>query len=149
MADEFDELEKEILDSMKKIYSETVIDHAMNPRNTVQIRDPDGFGSTTSACGETMEIRLRAKDGKIADASFWTNGCSTTIACGSMASELMKGQDVSQALAISQGDILEALDGLPEGNHHCAALAATAVKAAIMDYIAMQKEPWKKAYRKC
>jgi len=149
MADEFDELEKEILDSMKKIYSETVIDHAMSPRNTVQIPNPDGFGSTTSACGETMEIRLRAKDGKIADASFWTNGCSTTIACGSMASELMKGQDVSQALAISQGDILEALDGLPEGNHHCATLAATAVKAAIMDYIAMQKEPWKKAYRKC
>jgi len=66
-----------------------------------------------------------------------------------MASELVKGQDISQALAISQNDILEGLDGLPEGNHHCAALAAAAVKAAAMDYIAMQKEPWKKAYRKC
>jgi nitrogen fixation protein NifU and related proteins len=149
MADEFDELEKEILETMRKIYSETVIDHAMNPRNTAQIPNPDGFGSTASDCGETMEIRLRVKDGKIADASFWTNGCSTTVACGSMTSELIKGQDVSQALAISQNDILEAIDGLPEGNQHCAALAAAAVKAAVMDCIAMQKEPWKKVYRKC
>jgi nitrogen fixation NifU-like protein len=96
-----------------------------------------------------MEMRLKAKDGKITDAAFWTNGCSTTVACGSMASELIKGEDVSQALAISQNDILEALGGLPEGNHHCALLAANAVKAAVLDYIAIRKEPWKKAYRKC
>jgi len=149
MADKFDELEKEILEAMRKIYSETVIDHAMNPRNTAQIQNPDGFCFTASACGETMEIRLKTKDGKIADASFWTNGCSATVACGSMASELVKGQDISQALAIGQKDILEALNGLPKGNHHCAALAAAAVKAAVMDYLAMRKEPWKKAYRKC
>jgi nitrogen fixation NifU-like protein len=149
MPDEFDELEKEILESMKKIYSETVIDHAMSPHNTDNIPNPDGFGSTTSACGETMEIRLKAKDGKIMDASFWTNGCSATVACGSMASELIKGEDVSRALATSQNDILEALGGLPEGNHHCALLAANAVKAAVLDYMAIRKEPWKKAYRKC
>ncbi|MGD0353717.1 MAG: iron-sulfur cluster assembly scaffold protein [Dehalococcoidia bacterium] len=149
MTDEFDELEKEILETMRKIYSETVIDHAMNPRNAGKIPNPDGFGSTASACGETMEMRLKAKDGKITDAAFWTNGCSTTVACGSMASELIKGEDVSQALAISQNDILEALGGLPEGNHHCALLAANAVKAAVLDYIAIRKEPWKKAYRKC
>src|SRR4030042_606190 len=149
MTDKFDELEKEILETMKKIYPEAVIDHAMNPRNTSNISSPDGFGSTTSACGETMEIRLKAKDGKITDASFWTNGCSATVACGSMASELIKGEDVSQALAMGQNDILEALGGLPEGNHHCAQLAANAVKAAVLDYIAIRKEPWKKAYRKC
>jgi nitrogen fixation NifU-like protein len=149
MTDEFDELEKEILETMRKIYSETVIDHAMNPRNAGKIPNPDGFGATTSACGETMEIRLKAKDGKITDAAFWTDGCSTTVACGSMASELIKGQDVSQAMAISQNDILKALDGLPEGNQHCALLAASAVKAAVLDYIAIRKEPWKKAYRKC
>jgi nitrogen fixation NifU-like protein len=149
MADEFDELEKEIMETMRKIYSETVIDHAMNPRNAAKIPNPDGFGSTTSACGETMEIRFKAKDGKITDAAFWTNGCSTTVACGSMASELIKGEDVAQALAISQNDILEALGGLPEGNHHCALLTANAVKAAVLDYIAIRKEPWKKAYRKC
>jgi nitrogen fixation NifU-like protein len=149
MTDEFDELEKEILETMRKVYSETVIDHAMNPRNAGKIPNPDGFGSAASACGETMEMRLKAKDGKITDAAFWTNGCSTTVACGSMASELIKGEDVPQALAISQNDILEALGGLPEGNHHCALLAANAVKAAVLDYIAIRKEPWKKAYRKC
>jgi len=149
MADEFDELEKEIMETMRKIYSETVIDHAMNPRNAGKIPNPDGFGSTTSACGETMEIRFKAKDGKITDAAFWTNGCSTTVACGSMSSELIKGEDVAQALVTSQNDILEALGGLPEGNQHCALLAANAVKAAVLDYIAIRKEPWKKAYRKC
>jgi len=149
MADEFDELEKEILGTMRKVYSETVIDHAMNPRNAGKIPNPDGFGSATSACGETMEIRLKAKDGKISDAAFWTNGCSTTVACGSIVSELIKGEDASQALAIGQNDILEALGGLPEGNQHCALLAANAVKAAVLDYIAIRKEPWKKAYRKC
>jgi len=149
MPDQFDELEKEILETMRKIYSEKVIDHAMNPRNIEKISDPDGVGSTTSACGETMEIRLKAKDGKITDASFWTNGCSTTVACGSIASELIKNKDISQALATSQNDILIALGGLPEGNHRCALLAANVVKAAVLDYIAMRKEPWKKAYRKC
>jgi nitrogen fixation NifU-like protein len=149
MTDQFDELEKEILETMRKIYSETVIDHAMNPRNADKMPNPDGFGSATSACGETMEIRLKTKDGKITDASFWTNGCSTTVACGSMASELIKGEDASQALALSQDDILKALDGLPEINHHCALLAANAVKAAVLDYIAIRKEPWKRAYRKC
>jgi nitrogen fixation NifU-like protein len=148
MADEFDELEKEILEAMKKIYSETVIDHAMNPRNAKQIQNPDGFGSATSDCGETIEIRFKATDSKITDAAFWTNGCSATVSCGSIASELIRGEDISQALAISQNDIIKALDGLPEGNHHCALLAANAVKAAVLDYMAIKKEPWKKTYRK-
>lgn len=148
MADEFDELEKEIMQAMKKIYTETVIDHAMNPRNVGNIPNADGFGSSTSSCGETMEIRIKIKDSRIADAAFWANGCSTTIACGSMATELIKGEDIAEALAINQSDIVEALGGLPEGNHHCALLAANAVQVAIQDYIALRKEPWKKAYRK-
>ena len=149
MADEFDELEKEIAEAMKKVYNETVVDHGMHPRNMGKIPNPDGFGSATSPCGESMEIRLKAKNGRIADAFFWTDGCSTTAACGSMATEIIKGEDVTQALAISQNDILKALGGLPEMNRHCAQLAANAIKAAAMDYITMRKEPWKKAYRKC
>ncbi|MBM3118278.1 MAG: iron-sulfur cluster assembly scaffold protein [Chloroflexi bacterium] len=148
MADEFDELEKEIMAEMKKVYSETVVDHAMNPRNMGNIPNPDGFGSSTSSCGETMEIWLKVKDSKLADTAFWTNGCSPTVACGSIATEIIKGKDVAQALAINQNDIVKALDGLSEGNHHCALLAANAVRAAIQDYIAIRKEPWKKAYRK-
>lgn len=149
MTDEFDELEQQIMQAMKQIYSENVIEHAMNPRNVGSIQNPDGFGSATSSCGETIEIRLKVKNGKIADATFWTNGCSATVACGSMATEIIKGEDVAQALAINQSDILKALGGLPEGNHHCALLAANAVKAAAQDYITIRKEPWKKAYRKC
>jgi nitrogen fixation NifU-like protein len=149
MTDEFDELKKEIIEAMKKVYNETIIDHGMNPRNVGKIPNPDGFGSATSSCGETMEIRLKAKDGRITDVSFWTDGCSTTVACGSMATEIIKGEDMAQALAINQNNILEALGGLPENNHHCALLAANAVKAAIQDYIIIRKEPWKKAYRKC
>jgi nitrogen fixation NifU-like protein len=149
MADEFNELEKEILEAMNKIYSEAVIDHAMNPRNVKQIQNPDGLGFATSDCGETIEIRFRAKDNKITDAAFWTNGCSATVSCGSIASELIKGEDIAKALSISQDDIVKALDGLPEGNHHCALLAANAVRAAVLDYMAIRKEPWKKTYRKC
>jgi nitrogen fixation NifU-like protein len=149
VTDEFDELEKQIMSAMRKVYTETVIDHAMSPQNVNKISNPDGFGSATSSCGETMEIRLKAKDGRITDVAFWTNGCSTTVACGSAATEIIKGEDVAQVLAIKQSDILEALGGLPEGNHHCALLAANAVKAAVRDYITIRKEPWKKAYRKC
>ena len=149
MPDKFDELEKEILETMKKVYSENVIDHAMNPRNTNQIANPDGFGSSTSACGETMEIRIKTKDGKVTETSFWTNGCSSTVACGSIASELVRGRDISRALTLNPVEIIDALNGLPEGNHHCALLAASAVKAAAMDYISIMREPWKKTYRKC
>ena len=149
MPDKFDELEQEIMQRMRKVYSDKVIDHAMNPRNTEQISRPDGLGSGTSSCGEVMEIRIKAKDGKITDTSFWTNGCSTTVACGSIASELIRGENISQALAMTQDDIIQALDGLPEGNKHCALLAANAVKAAALDYMAIRKEPWKKVYRTC
>ena len=149
MTDKFDELEKEIMEAMRKVYTETAIDHAMNPRNMGKIPNRDGFGSATSSCGETMEIRLKAKDDRITDVAFWTDGCSTTAACGSMATEIIRGENMAQALAINQDDILNALGGLPESNHHCAQLAANAVRAAIQDYIAIRKEPWKKAYRKC
>jgi len=148
MTDKFDELEKEVMEEMKKAYTETVIDHAMNPRNTGKISNADGFASITGPCGDTMQIWLKVNDGKVVDSTFWTDGCSATVACGSMATEMIKGEDVAQALAISQSDILETLGELPEGNLHCALLAANTVKAAIQDYIAIRKEPWKKAYRK-
>jgi nitrogen fixation NifU-like protein len=148
MTDEFDELEKQIMAAMKEIYSETVIDHAMNPRNAGGIAHADGFGRVTGPCGDTMEIWLRVNSGTIVDSTFSTDGCSTTIACGSIATEIIKGKDIAQALAISQDEILKALGGLPEDNRHCALLAANTVKAAIRDYLAIIKEPWKKAYRK-
>ena len=148
MSTEFEELENEIMAEMKQVYSNTVTDHAMNPRNAGSISDADGFGSITGPCGDTIEIWLKIKDGKISNASFWTDGCGATIACSSIATERIKGSNIPQALAVNQSDIIKALEGLPEDNHHCALLTANTIKTAIQDYLALRKEPWKKAYRR-
>ena len=148
MAVEFDELESQIMAEMRHIYTEAVVDYAMNPRNVGSIAGADGFGSVTGPCGDNMEIWLKVKDDKVADATFWTDGCGTSIACGSMATEMVKGRNVAEALAINQSKILKALGGLPEDSVHCALLASNTVKAAIQDYLALKKEPWKKAYRR-
>jgi len=148
MTIEFDELQNEVMAQMKQVYSETAIDHAMNPRNAGSIAGADGFGSVTGPCGDTMEIWLKVKDGKVEDASFWTDGCGTSIASGSMATEMIRGKDIGQALRINQGEVLRALGGLPEDSIHCALLAADTARAAIQDYLALKREPWKKAYRR-
>lgn len=148
MATEFDELQNEVMAQMKQVYTETAIDHAMNPRNAGSIAGADGFGSVTGPCGDTMEIWLKVKDGKVADATFWTDGCGTTIACGSMVTEMVKSRNVVHALAINQSEILGSLGGLPEDSLHCALLAADTLQAAIRDYLALERAPWKKAYRR-
>ena len=148
MTTGFDELQNQIMVEMRQTYTETVIDHAMNPRNVGSTPGADGFATVTGPCGDTMEIRLKVKDNKVADAAFWTDGCGTSIACGSMATELIKGRNVAEALAIDQRKILEALGGLPEDSLHCALLASNAIQSAIRDYIAVKRDPWKKAYRR-
>ena len=148
MTSEFDELQKLILEDARKIYSETTIDHFMSPRNLGDMSDADGFGKVTGSCGDTMEIWLKVNSGTIADASFMTDGCGTSIASGSMVTELAKGRSVSEARRISQQDVLSALGGLPKESEHCALLAADTLKEAIRDYMAMEREPWKRAYRK-
>ena len=148
MTSEFDELQKLVLEDARKIYSETTIDHFMNPRNLGDMSDADGFGRVTGSCGDTMEIWLKVNSGTIADASFMTDGCGTSIASGSMVTELAKGRSVSEARRISQQDVLSALGGLPKESEHCALLAADTLREAIRDYMAMEREPWKRAYRK-
>ena len=148
MTTGFDELQNQIMVEMRQIYTETVIDHAMNPRNVGSIPGADGFATVTGPCGDTMEIRLKVKDNRVENAAFWTDGCGTSIACGSMATEMIRGSDVAQALAIDQNKILEALGGLPEDSLHCALLASNALQAAIRDYLAIKRDPWKKAYRR-
>ena len=133
---------------MRKVYSETVIDHSMNPRNVGNMENADGFASVTGPCGDTMDIWLRVKNGTISNASFMTDGCSTTIAAGSMVTEKARGKSVSQAQKISQQDVLDALGGLPEESRHCALLAANTLKEAIRDYLTMKKEPWRRAYKR-
>lgn len=94
-----------------------------------------------------MEIWLKVKNGTIANATFMTNGCGTSIASGSMVTELAKGRSVGEARRISQQDVLGALGGLPVESKHCALLAADTLKEAIKDYLVMEKEPWERAYR--
>ena len=146
--DPFEELEKSVMEDMRKTYSEKVIDHFLNPRNLGELEDADGFGKVTGPSGDTMQICLRVKDGKITDATFMTDGCGTTIACGSMTTELAKGKVVTEALKITQDDILNNLDGLPESDIHCSLLAANTLKEALRDYVSLRKEPWKRVYRR-
>ncbi len=148
MATGQDKLSGLIKEELSEVYSEAVIEHTMNPRNVGGIEAADGYASVTGSCGDTMEIWLKVKDGSIVRATFMTDGCGTTVAGGSMVTELAKGKNISQALRISQEDVLSALGGLPEESRHCALLAANTLKAAVKDYIAFRNDPWKRAYRR-
>jgi len=148
VASEFDELQELIMADMRKVYSETVIDHAMNPRNVGDMKNADGFGKVTGPCGDTMEIWLKVKNNSISEATFMTDGCGTTIAAGSMVTEIAKGKNVSEVWKISQQDVLNALGGLPEESKHCALLVANTLKEAVRDYFAFRNEPWRRAYQK-
>lgn len=148
VTSQFDDLERQILADMRNTYTETVIDHAMNPRNVGSMATADGFASVTGPCGDTMEIWLKVRNGTIVQASFSTDGCGTTIAAGSMVTDLARGQAIPNAMKLTQQDVLDALGGLPEESVHCALLAAKTLKEGIKDYFANRIEPWKKAYRR-
>ena len=148
MTSAWETFEESLKAEMRKAYSETVIDHAMNPRNVGNMETADGYASVTGPCGDTMEIWLKVRNGIIVEATFMTDGCGTTIAAGSMVTELVRGKSVSHALRIGHEDVLSALDGLPEESKHCALLAANTLKAAVKDYLAFKNEPWKRAYNR-
>jgi nitrogen fixation NifU-like protein len=148
MASELDKFAEELQQQMWAEYSEIVVDHAQNPRNLGNIPDADGFASVTGPCGDTMKIWLKVRDGTIKQITFWTDGCGTTLASGSMLTEIAKGKAISDSFRITQQDVLNALGGLPEDSVHCALLAANTLKEAIKDYLANRDEPWKRAYRK-
>ena len=141
-------LQEQIMEQARKEYSEPVIDRWINPRHQGTLEQPDGYGKVTGSCGDTIEIWLKVKNGAIVNATFMTDGCGTSIASGSMVTELARGKSISEARSISQQDVLGALGGLPEESEHCALLAANTLKEAMRDYIAMKKELWKRAYRK-
>lgn len=143
-----DELQKKILEDMRKIYSEKVIELFLHPKNIGKMDNPDGFGRITGPCGDTMEIFLKINHEIIQHATFRTDGCGTTIASASMTTELVKGKTVEEAENITDKAILKALDGLPDEDKHCALLAANSLKAALADYRQLTKDSWKKNYRK-
>ncbi|MBO4860307.1 MAG: Fe-S cluster assembly scaffold protein NifU [Clostridia bacterium] len=119
------------------LYSEKVMDHFRNPRNVGVIEDADGVGEVGNAkCGDIMKMYLKIEDGIITDAKFETFGCGSAIASSSMATELIKGRPVSEALQLTNKAVAEALDGLPAHKIHCSVLAEEAIKNALDDYYA-------------
>ena len=116
-------------------YSEKVMDHFMHPRNVGEIEDADGVGTVGNAkCGDIMRMYLKIEDDVITDCKFKTFGCGAAIATSSMATELIKGKTVSEALSLTNSAVVEALEGLPAVKVHCSVLAEEAVKSALADY---------------
>ena len=117
------------------LYSEKVMDHFTHPRNVGVIEDADGVGEVGNAkCGDIMKIYLKIKDDVIDDVKFETFGCGSSIASSSMATEMIKGKPVKDAMQLTNKAVAEALDGLPAHKLHCSVLAEEAIKAALKDY---------------
>ncbi len=117
------------------LYSEKVMDHFRNPRNVGKIDDADGIGEVGNArCGDIMKIYIKVNDGIITDVKFNTFGCGSAIASSSMATEMIKGKPIEQALELTNKAVVEALEGLPAHKLHCSVLAEQAIRSAIKDY---------------
>ena len=116
------------------MYSEKVMDHFSNPRNVGEIENASGVGTVGNAkCGDIMKIYIKVADGVISDVKFNTYGCGSAIASSSMATEMIKGKPISEALELTNKAVAEALDGLPAHKLHCSVLAEEAIRAAIKD----------------
>ena len=135
-------------------YSEKVMDHFANPRNVGEMENPSGVGEVGNPkCGDIMRMYVRIEDGVITDVKFKTFGCGAAIATSSMATEMIKGKSINEALNLSNAAVVEALEGLPPQKIHCSVLAEEAVKAALEDYykrkgVEMPEELKKKAEHK-
>ena len=125
------------------LYSEKVMDHFKNPRNVGVIEDADGVGEVGNAkCGDIMKIYIKVRDGILTDVKFETFGCGSAIASSSMATVMIKGKPLSEALTLTNKAVAEALDGLPAYKMHCSVLAEEAIKAAILDYYKKNNIPY-------
>ncbi len=125
------------------LYSETVMDHFRNPRNVGVIENPDGVGEVGNAkCGDIMKMYIKVENGILVDVKFETFGCGSAIASSSMATEMIKGKPLSEALKLTNKAVTEALDGLPAYKLHCSVLAEQAVQSAILDYYKKNHIPY-------
>lgn len=123
------------------MYSDKVIEHFMTPRNVGTIADADGKGTFGDpGCGDSLTIYIKVKDNVIEDISFLVFGCTASVATSSMTTVLAKGKTIEKALEIQEGDIVEALDGLPENKLHCSNLGVQALRSAIKDYLSKKEK---------
>lgn len=128
------------------LYSEKVMDHFRNPRNVGALEDANGVGEVGNAvCGDIMKIYLKIEDDVVSDVKFETFGCGSAIASSSMATELIKGKPLSDALQLTNKAVTEALDGLPAHKLHCSVLAEEAIRAAVKDYYDRNDIPYESA----
>jgi len=127
-------------------YSDSVIDNYLNPKNLGRMEHYDGYGHIKSTCGDSMWMWLRIRDRRITDIRFISDICVGAVSAGSALTEMVKGKDIREALAIGRDDILRELGGLPDAFVHCAELAEDTLKAALRDYLRFAREPWKRAY---
>ena len=125
------------------LYTETVMDHFTHPRNVGEIPDADGVGEVGNAkCGDIMKMYLKIKDNRIEDAKFETFGCGSAIASSSMATEMIKGKTIDEALAVTNRQVVDALGGLPAHKLHCSVLAEESIKAAVKNYYDRNNIPY-------
>lgn len=128
------------------LYSDIVMDHFMHPRNVGEIENPDGVGQVGNAkCGDIMKMYLKIRDNVIQDVKFETFGCGSAIASSSIATEMIKGKTVEEALALTNKEVVDALGGLPAHKLHCSVLAEEAVKSAVQDYYERNNIPYDKS----
>ena len=128
------------------LYTDTVMDHFRNPRNVGELPDANGVGEVGNAkCGDIMKMYLKIKDDRIEDVKFETFGCGSAIASSSIATEMIKGKTVEEALALTNKEVVDALGGLPAHKLHCSVLAEEAVKSAVQDYYERNNIPYDKS----
>ncbi len=135
-----DELEKAVMEEMRRDYSEKVVELFLNPINMGRIENTDAHGKEKGSCGDTMEIFLKIEEDVITDARFITDGCGPSIVCGAMVTELVKNKQLNEAGKMSAKNVLSELGGLPEADQHCAKLAADTLSKSITNYLKMKKE---------
>ncbi len=117
------------------VYSSVVVDHFTHPRNMGEMENPDGVGEAQNpVCGDTMRLYIKVESGRIVDVKFLTFGCGAAIASSSIATEMIKGKTIEEALSVTDQVVIEALGGLPEAKVHCSVLAEMAIQKAVEDY---------------
>lgn len=134
-----DELNKNVIEEMRHVYSEKTIELFLNPKNMGKIKEFNGYGKVKGPCGDTMEIFLNIKNNLIVDAGFTTDGCGSSGVCGGMITEIAKGKDIEDANRINAKMVLDELGGLPEADQHCARLAADTLHEAVTSYLKIEE----------
>jgi len=140
MGQTFDKLARDIQESLLKGYSERLKREFLNPENIGKIEDPDCHVSIKGVCGDTIEMSLSVKNGRISDIKFMTDGCGATISCASYVTRTAKGKSIEEALLITPDDVDKYFEGLPDEHKHCAKLSVMTLTAALEQYVGKSGE---------